>query len=48
MHSEYNSLVAKKYRLLSKSKRDAQRKADFEEGNDANIIEELKQESKRL
>ena len=43
IHSEYNGLVAKKYRLLSKTKRDAQKKADLEKDNNASVISDLKQ-----
>ena len=48
VQSEYNGLVAKKYRLQSKSKRQAQQIADFERGNDANVVEDLKQQLIKL
>ena len=40
IQSEYNGLVAKKYRLQSKSKRQAQMKADHEKGNKGNAVRE--------
>ena len=48
IQSEYNGLVAKKYRLQSKSKRQAQMKADLEKGNKSNAVKEMKEQLVKL
>ena len=48
IQSEYNGLVAKKYRLQSKSKRQAQMKADLEKGNKGNAMREMKDQLVKL